>query len=64
VALVAAYVAILVVPFGVKVRESRPVLQQPMPQPQWNGPQPPQQQWGGAPVQPRPQRPQGPGATW
>lgn len=64
VALVAAYVAILVVPFGVKVREAWPVLQQPMPQPQWNGPQPPQQQWGGAPVQPRPQRPQGPGATW
>ena len=65
VALVTAYVAVLVVPFGLKVRQVRPIAPPVMPQPQWNQPQPPppQQQWGGGPTPGR-QRPSGPGATW
>ncbi len=64
VALVTAYVAVLVVPFGLKVRQ-RPVAPPMVAQPQWNQPQPPppQQQWGGGPTPGR-QRPSGPGATW
>lgn len=65
VALITAYVSVLVVPFGLKVRPV-PVEPPPLPQPQqvqgppqWGGQQPPSQ-WGVAPDR----RPPRPGATW
>lgn len=57
VALVSAYVSVLVLPFGLHVRPVQPVLTQPAPEQQWMG-QPPQ-------VPQAPQQPtRRPGATW
>lgn len=68
VALVTAYVAVLVVPFGLRVRSVVPAPLQPSTTaPQWGGQG--QQPWGQAPSPQwddpqRSHRPQGPGATW
>lgn len=63
VALVTAYIAVLVIPFGLRVRPTQPVPVQPGPEQQWVGQQPqPLQQWGGQ--QPPQQPTQRPGATW
>lgn len=64
VALVTAYVAVLALPFGLKVQPLQQVPAQPGPgQQQWMGQQPqPQQNWGGQPPSHHPT--QRPGATW